>query len=49
MLTGRSYRKGSTTMIRSTTCPWAGTFPAADDIIYCDLTLREGEQSPGVS
>ena len=36
-------------MIRSTTCPWAGTFPAADDIIYCDLTLREGEQSPGVS
>lgn len=36
-------------MIRSTTCPWAGTFPVAGDIIYCDLTLREGEQSPGVS
>lgn len=35
-------------MIRSTTCPWAGTFPTKD-IIYCDLTLREGEQSPGVS
>lgn len=35
-------------MIRSTTCPWAGTFPTKE-IIYCDLTLREGEQSPGVS
>lgn len=36
-------------MIRSTTCPWAGTFPVGKDIIYCDLTLREGEQSPGVT
>lgn len=36
-------------MIRTTTCPWAGTFSVPDDLILCDLTLREGEQSPGVT
>lgn len=36
-------------MIRTTTCPWAGTFTIPDDLIFCDLTLREGEQSPGVT
>ena len=36
-------------MIRSCTCPWAGTISVPNDIIWCDLTLREGEQSPGVS
>lgn len=35
--------------MRTTTCPFAGTFQIPEDMIFCDLTLREGEQSPGVS
>lgn len=35
--------------MRTTTCPYAGTFRMPKDMIFCDLTLREGEQSPGVS
>lgn len=35
--------------MRATTCPFAGTFQMPEDMIFCDLTLREGEQSPGVS
>lgn len=35
--------------MRAVTCPFGETLNLPKDMIYCDLTLREGEQSPGVN
>lgn len=35
--------------MRYNTCPWGGSMHLPPDIIFCDLTLREGEQTPGAS
>lgn len=36
-------------MIRSTSCPYTAVMPLPEDMIFCDVTIREGEMTPGVS